>query len=399
MSVAFYKRILLVILVALNVHAEQNLKLEQVLILSRHNVRTPLSKNLFEFTPKTWPNWKEKNGYLTAKGVLLEGFMGEFFASWFIKEDLLNSECPSKNDFYVYANTAERTMSSAKAFVSKAFSNCNITIYHTDKQHDPIFNPVIHNSSNTFKIEAKEQMKALLKSLHLNNSYINMETILDYKDSKYCTIKKKCDFINDKNKLFVNTGFKPNLEGPLKICKSVIDSFIMENYEGFPIDEVAWGTLENINQWDAILDLTKSYHNVIFNTSLVAQDVAKPLINFMYDLLLQRQYKISLLMAHDANIYTVLNSMGFEPYILRDQYEVAPVGGKLVFQKWLDQTSRIYYAKVEYVYQVTEQMRAGRKLSLDNPPEFTLLKLNECKVNENGFCLWDDFVGILSNFL
>ncbi|XP_075988726.1 glucose-1-phosphatase-like [Anticarsia gemmatalis] len=326
--------------------------------------------------------------------------MGEFFSSWLIKEGLLTKNCPDENSFYVYANTAQRTMASAQSFISKAFPQCNITIHHaSDTQRDPIFNPVVHNSSKAFRTEAIEEMKTLLKSLHLNSSYEDLQNILDYKESKYCVIKHKCDFITDPNKVFVNTGFKPNLEGPLKICKSVIDSFIMENYEGFPINEVAWGSLQDVDQWDAILGLTRGYHDVIFNTTLIAQDLAKPLLKFITELLLKRQAKVTLLMGHDANIYTVLKSMGFKPYTLEKQYEMTPAGGKIVIQKWGNNTSGNMYAKIDYVYQGTDQMREGKALSLNNPPEVTMLKLEGCVMDDNGFCLWDDFVKLLNGLI
>lgn len=391
-------RIIFIFLITFQISSCHNLKIERVLILSRHNVRTPLSRNLFEFTPKPWPNWKEKNGYLTAKGALLEGFMGEFFSSWLIEEGVLTKNCPDVKSFYVYANIAQRTMASASAFIDKAFPLCNITIHHTaNAQKDPIFNPVIHNASKAFKVEAVEQMQAVLNSFNFQNSEEYLEKVLNYKESKYCLIKKKCDLVNDINKIFVNVGFKPNLEGPLKISKSVIDSFIMENYEGFPMDEVAWGTLETSEDWKVIMELSKGYHNVIFNTSIVAKDLAQPLLSFIKDLFIKKQYKVTLLMGHDANIYTVLKSLQVKPYMLSDQYEKTPTGGKIVFQKWIDKISSQCYLKIDYIYQTTKQMREGKKLSITNPPEFTLLELEGCKMDANGFCPWNKFVELLNS--
>ncbi|XP_026734588.1 uncharacterized protein LOC113498675 [Trichoplusia ni] len=391
--------ILLVLISVIQGDCEQDFKLQQVLILSRHNVRTPLSKNLANFTPKSWPSWKEKkSGYLTAKGALLEGFMGEYFKQWLQNEGLLDDACPNENSFFVYANTAQRTMASAYAFVDKAFPNCDIKIHNSSVTTDPIFNPVIHNRSAIFRQEAIEEMQTLLKSLHLNNSYRDLEDILDYKQSEYCLLEGKCDFITDKNKIFVNVGLKPNLEGPLKISKSVIDSFIMENYEGFPLKEVAWGQLINTKQWDLVLELSKGYHSTIFNTTLIARDLARPLLKYMRDILVNKHHRTTLLMGHDANIYTVLKALDIMPYSLKNQYEMTPAGGKLVFQRWVDNISGQGYVKIDYVYQATEQMRQGKSLSLKNPPEFTPLKLGGCKY-VNGLCPWDEFVQLLDNLM
>ena len=394
-----YSKLFLILVLVLEGYCEKSFKLQQVLILSRHNVRTPLSKNLAYFTPKPWPIWKEKHGYLTEKGALLEGYMGEYFTLWLKKQGLLNKECPNEEKFFVYANTAQRTMASAKAFVTKGFPGCDVKIHHSSDSNDPIFNPVIHNTTAMFKLEATEQMRILLKSLHLNSSYEDLEQMLNYQQSEYCLKEHKCDFVKDLNKIFVNVGFKPNLEGPLKISKSVIDSFIMENYEGFPENEVAWGLLKNNDQWNLVLNLSKGYHNVIFNTTLIAKDLARPLLSYMRDMILNKQYRITLLMGHDANIYTVLKSLDFKPYSLKNQHEMTPAGGKIVFQKWLEEESGIYFLKVDYVYQCTNQMREGKSLSMDNPPEFTSLQLEGCNTDENGFCLWNDFVKILNGLV
>ncbi|CAF4887086.1 unnamed protein product [Pieris macdunnoughi] len=69
--------------------------LKQVLILSRHNIRAPLSSNLQYLSSNTWPIWNVDSAFLTAKGALLEGYMGSFISNWLVKkvcyqQDVLN---------------------------------------------------------------------------------------------------------------------------------------------------------------------------------------------------------------------------------------------------------------------------------------------------------------------
>ncbi|KAG6464898.1 glucose-1-phosphatase-like [Manduca sexta] len=387
------------ILLTLFTKSNCDLVLKQVLILSRHNVRTPLAKNLELMTPKIWPVWKEKRGYLTAKGALLEGFMGAYFSKWLQKEGLLTDQCPTEQELYVYANSAQRTVASAQAFVDDGFPGCNVTV-HSQTNSDPIFNPIVHNKTAAYKQEALDQMQKKLRLLSLKSCYDQIEKILDYEQSKLCLEQGKCDLNTDKNQPYVAAGAKPNLTGPLKISKSAIDSFIMENYEGFHSNEVAWGMLPNEQKWYSIIDLSRGYHNVIFNTTVIAKDVAKPLVKYMSEMLLKDDPpKVLFLMGHDANIYTVLNLMGFKPYYLEKQYEVTPAGGKIVFQKWWDKKIKQYFLKVNYVYQSTDGMRKGYRLSLEYPPEFTLLELNGCTINNEGYCPWQDFKKLLTKFI
>lgn len=388
-----------ILLLICAVQSEKRFELKQVLLLSRHGLRTPLSKELVNMSPKDWPKWKEKPGYLTAKGTVLEGYMGKFFSLWLSEEGLLPKSCPTEDNFYVYANTKQRTKASAAAFVNEAFPDCNITIHHSETDVDPIFNPVIHNSSSIFKEIATEDMRMCLKMLTLNTSYVDLEEMLDYKNSELCLKEHKCDLTKDKNKVYVATGEKPNVSGPLKVGNSVIDAFKMQYYEGFPLDEVAWGNLKTNEDWSPLINLSNSYHNVIFNISLVAKDIAEPLIRYMSTFLCNdNEPKVILLMGHDANIFTILSSLNFKPFTLKNQFELSPISGKIAFQKWYDTVNKENMLRINYVYQSHYQLRNGVVLSLENPPQFELLALNDCEIDDNGFCPWDAFLRILDSY-
>ncbi|XP_068622102.1 glucose-1-phosphatase-like [Battus philenor] len=389
-----------IIVCALILNSDGKHSLKQVVILSRHNLRTPLSKDLTDLTPKPWPHWREKRGYLTAKGAHLEGLMGRYFSAWLCKEEILHKDCPTEDMFYAYANAKQRTRASAESFVKNAFPNCDVKV-HYEKESDPVFNPVIHNITTKFMDVALKQMNKRLDQLSLNNSLLFMENILDYKDSEQCRVENKCDLCADKNSINVAVGEKPNISGPIKVAKSAIDSFVMSYYEGFPIKDVAWDFIDNNKKWELIMEISKGYHDVIFNTTLVARDIAAPLIKYMTDIFTNAEEtpRVTLIMGHDANVLTMLNSMEFKTFTLHKQFEKSPVGGKIVFQKWYDNKSKKNLLKIDYVYQSMEQLRNGLNLSLDKPPQFTQLELTSCPVDVNGFCLWDDFLLFLKSIV
>lgn len=55
--------------------APEGYQLQQVLIMSRHNLRAPLANNgsvLEQSTAKAWPQWDVPGGQLTTKGGVLE---------------------------------------------------------------------------------------------------------------------------------------------------------------------------------------------------------------------------------------------------------------------------------------------------------------------------------------
>lgn len=74
-------------------------QLEQVLIMSRHNLRAPLANNgsvLEQSTPKQWPEWEVPGGQLTTKGGVLEVYMGHYMREWLAQQGMVKTgECPA----------------------------------------------------------------------------------------------------------------------------------------------------------------------------------------------------------------------------------------------------------------------------------------------------------------
>ena len=116
---------ILVLIVVCRGFVANNLKLKQVFIFSRHNVRFPLFEGLRRYS--LWP-WLKLGppGILTPRGALLEGYMGEYFSEWFKQEKFLPEGCPDEDTVYVYANALSRTKATARAFVDTAFKSCTV---------------------------------------------------------------------------------------------------------------------------------------------------------------------------------------------------------------------------------------------------------------------------------
>src|SRR5262245_62911053 len=94
--------------------AEASGELVQVVLVSRHGVRTPTMSNdqLASFADKPWPAWKEPLGDLTARGRRLVTLVGAYHRSALAAEKLLpapDSGCPDAGSVYVYADVYERT--------------------------------------------------------------------------------------------------------------------------------------------------------------------------------------------------------------------------------------------------------------------------------------------------
>ena len=380
-------------------------QLQQVLVMSRHNLRAPLATNgsvLEQSTPNAWPEWDVPGGQLTTKGGVLEVYMGHYMREWLAQQGMVTSgECPAPDTVYAYANSLQRTVATAQFFINGAFPGCDVVVHHQEKMGtmDPTFNPVITDDSAAFSEQAVAAMEKELSKLQLTDSYQLLEKIVNYKDSPACKEKQQCSLVDGKNTFSAKYQQEPGVSGPLKVGNSLVDAFTLQYYEGFPMDQVAWGEIKSDQQWKVLSKLKNGYQDSLFTSPEVARNVAKPLVSYIDKALVTDRTsapKITVLVGHDSNIASLLTALDFKPYQLHDQNERTPIGGKIVFQRWHDSKANRDLMKIEYVYQSAEQLRNADALTLQAPAQRVTLELSGCPIDANGFCPMDKFDSVLN---
>ncbi|HHZ9202053.1 TPA: bifunctional glucose-1-phosphatase/inositol phosphatase [Klebsiella quasipneumoniae] len=385
--------------------APEGYQLQQVLIMSRHNLRAPLANNgsvLEQSTAKAWPQWDVPGGQLTTKGGVLEVYMGHYMREWLAQQKLVTSgECPPENAVYAYANSLQRTVATAQFFITGAFPGCGIAVHHQPQMGtmDPTFNPVITDDSPAFREKALQAMEKERQGMQLTESYKLLETMIDYRNSPSCKEKQVCSLSEGKDTFSAGYQQEPGVSEPLKVGNSLVDAFTLQYYEGFPKDQVAWGEITSDKQWQVLSKLKNGYQDSLFTSTAVAQNVAKPLVKYIDNALVGEgasKAKVTLLVGHDSNIASLLTALDFKPYQLPGQYERTPIGGKLLFQRWHDSGSNRDLMKIEYVYQSTEQLRNADPLTLQTPPQRVTLALNGCPVDDQGFCPLETFKKVIN---
>ena len=389
--------------------ADGNMQLQQVLMLSRHNLRAPLANNgsvLEQSTKKSWPQWDVAGGELTTKGGVLEVYMGNYTRQWLAQQGLVqNGTCPDSSNIFVYANSLQRTVATAQYFITGAFPGCDIAVTHQDAMGtmDPIFNPVVTDGSDEFNKKALAAMTAANEKLALKPAFQHLEKIVDYKSAPACNGKKQCDLSSGDNTFSADNGKEPNVSGPLKIGNSLVDAFTLQYYEGFPADQVAWGQIKTPEQWKELASIKNGYQDALFASPEVAREVAAPLVDYIRSQLVDQDKanapKVTLMVGHDSNIASLLSALQVKPYELPGNDEKTPIGGQVVFERWHDVKNNKDLLKIEYVYQTADQLRDADVLSLKNPPKRVTLQLAGCETDANGYCSWDQFIGALNGAL
>lgn len=380
--------------------------LKEVVILSRHNIRSPLSDNgsaLGKLTPHRWTNWSAASSELTLRGGVLETMMGQFFRKWLVSEGLFTENyVPNADEVNFYANSMQRTIATAQYFSSGFMPVANVAVRHryAPSKMDPVFFPRLTKVSEAFCSDAMNQIAAMggkkgIRGINegLEDSYRIIADVLDLKDSPACKSGETCAFDDYDTRIILKKGEEPAMKGSLKLANSASDAFILQYYEEADAQKAAFGHDISISDWEKIARIKDVYGDVLFTASVVAYNVAHPLLVYMNDELNSDARKFTFLCGHDSNIASVNAALEVEDYELPSSIEKkTPIGSKLVFEKWIDKSGNEFVA-INLVYQTTEQLRNIEMLDLDHSPMVYQLQLKGLKLNADGLYSFEDVNG------
>ena len=378
-------------------------KLKEVVILSRHNIRSPLSTNgsaLSKMTPHEWTNWSSASSELTLRGGVLETEMGQFFRKWTIETGLFKDNyVPTIDEVNVYANSMQRCIATAQYFSGGFMPVANLRVNHryVPSKMDPIFFPRLTKSTEAFRTEAMKQINAMggkegLIGINksLKESYDLITKVLDMKQSEYYKKGEIKDFVNNDTQITLELNQEPGMKGSLKNANSASDAFILQYYEEPDGMKAAFGHKLTTEDWTKIAKVKDVYGDVLFTAPIVAVNVAHPLLQYMYDELNDKDRKFTFLCGHDSNIASVDAALGVEEYSLPNSIEKkTPIGSKLVLEKWVDAAGKAYIA-VNLVYQSTDQLKQMSLLDLQHAPQVFSLKLKGLNQNTDGLYTFED---------
>ncbi|QUB67527.1 histidine-type phosphatase [Prevotella melaninogenica] len=378
-------------------------KLKEVVILSRHNIRSPLSTNgsaLSKMTPHEWTNWSSAASELTLRGGVLETEMGQFFRKWTIETGLFKDNyVPTIDEVNVYANSMQRCIATAQYFSGGFMPVANLRVNHryVPSKMDPIFFPRLTKSTEAFRTEAMKQINAMggkegLVGINksLKESYDLIAKVLEMKQSEYYKKGEIKDFVNNDTQITLELNQEPGMKGSLKNANSASDAFILQYYEEPDGMKAAFGHKLTTEDWTKIAKVKDVYGDVLFTAPIVAVNVAHPLLQYMYDELNDKDRKFTFLCGHDSNIASVDAALGVEEYSLPNSIEKkTPIGSKLVLEKWVDAAGKAYIA-VNLVYQSTDQLKQMSLLDLQHAPQVFSLKLKGLNQNTDGLYTFED---------
>ena len=363
---------------------------EELVILSRHNIRSPLSgpgSVLSRITPHEWFDWSSAPGELSLRGGTLEMEMGQFFREWLIAEGFFGKNAvPVGNDVRFYANSIQRTLATARAFAAGMFPMADIPV----EQHtplgtmDPVFNPQITRLSEGFLEKAYAEILAMGgPDAPLKAKYALLEKVLDIKSSPAARHDTTA-FGQFPSSVHFEMGKEPMMTGGLKMACSASDALTLQYYEEPDAVKAGFGHKLSEKDWADLSSVKDRYQDMLFSAPTVAANVAHPMLQELLAELRTPGRKFAFLCGHDSNIGSVLAALGVEPYDAPAAIETkTPIGGKILLGKYRGRDGRLY-ADLWLVYASADQLREVSILSPDNPPMALQLHLKGLTPNADG---------------
>lgn len=377
--------------------------LKEAVILSRHNIRAPLSTKgslLEKVTTHPWFEWTAGASELTTRGGALENQFGLYFRKWLVDAGLFKENAnPTTNEVNVYANSMQRCIATANYFKTALFPVGDVKVNHrfVPSKMDPVFFPRLTKTSKSFKAQALKEIAAMggKKGIvgineDLKECYEITAKVLDLKNSPACKQDNLCAFDNYNTQIILEKGDEPRMKGSLKDANTCSDALILQYYEEPDAKKAAFGHNITLTDWTKIAKIKDVYGDVLFAAPTVAVNVAHPLLVYMYDELSDKDRKLSFLCGHDSNIASVTAALEVEPYDLPNSIEKkTPIGCKLVFEKFEGKDGQMY-CDINLTYQSTDQLRNIAMLGLNNPPQIFPISLKGLQKNADGLYLIND---------
>ena len=388
--------------------AEAPYKLEQVTILSRHNIRSPLSEKgsmASEITPHEWFSWTSKTGELSLRGAMLETTMGQYFRLWLESQGLFpENYIPEDGAVRFYANGLQRTQATAQYFSTGLLPVSVVPVECKNGYNvaDDTFLPVIRFMNDSYEQDVREEIEQRgggegLSGYRaaLDQSWETIKKVIDIDQSEAYRSGKYGNLDEDETVLILTEGKEPAVSGPVKHMVSLADALVLQYYEEPDDLKAAFGHELTTDDWKAIGNVLKVYEEILFSSPKLAANLAHPMLEEMYQEMTAEGRKFSFLCGHDSTITSFLAALGVNEYELPGAIEPStPIGAKLVFERWATPEGKDFY-KVCLVYQSTEQLRSIQPLSLEIPPVIVPLTFEGVSTNEDGMIASEDLLNLL----
>ncbi len=376
-------------------------RLEYVVIVSRHGVRSPTwdKARLNQYSVQPWPEWGVAPGELTPHGAVLIGLMGAYYREWLTSERLLDPRgCSDAGRVHIVADTSQRTLETGRGFAESLMPGCGLSVdSQSGDRKDPLF-------SGAGTPDPEMSLSAVRDRMGPNPQKLLAEhraavDALQFILTGGLSAPKK--LLEPPLQIGVSLSNKTvEVAGPFSAASTLSEDLLLEYANGFKGAELGWGRLtrENLLQ---VLSLHAVYADLMRRTPYLARARGSNLLDRVLRSMTQAALgkpvegalgrpgdALLVLTGHDTNLSNLSGMLGLSWHLPGYQPDDTPPGGALIFSLWHGDAGEDSVT-VQYVAQSPDQMRNADRLTRAAPPVSQDVAIPGCK-NASGAsgCSW-----------
>ncbi|WP_337269640.1 histidine-type phosphatase [Oryzifoliimicrobium ureilyticus] len=400
----------------------QDLTLDKYVVLMRHGVRPQTdSKEIEALSSRTWPTWEVADGQLTPHGAKAAAQLARWEGGMLRSRGLLPKEgCPAPGDVFGWANgSVQRTIDTGNVMLATMFPGCGLRVgfNKVDDAHpvDPLYAP---SDTSLGAVDPAKAKAAILEAaggsldkprakaaalMHELDGILNCcaPALCENTEQAACSLSNRPWKIKEKKA----KGDRPasvEVVGPLKEAATVVQVFLLQYANGFPLDKVAFSTVKKAQDIIRLSELRQIKYDLSVRVPYLA---ARDGSNILNQLLLAvasapgattadgpPNGKFILFAGSDtqqAEIGAILGVHWHIPPYLDDE---TPPTGTLVFERLHDAEGK-FYVRLKFIAPSLDQIRDASALTRTTPPIEADISLPGCEtLDRDGACPLDKFL-------
>ena len=371
------------------------LRVDHVVLLMRHGVRPPTKNpSMPEGTAdRAWPDWPVNPGWLTQHGARAIGEIGAWDGARARRLGLLPAKgCPASGTVRVVADSDQRTIATAEAWIGAVAAGCGVASAHKPQDEpDPVFSSIEKGLGKIDTDRANAEVNAAIGPGGMAALDSQERPLLDRLDAILCgkTAQKGCGVGGEASGLVpASATRRPKLSGALDRASTVAQILLLEYGEGKDMADVGWGRATA-----ADIAALSAFHALEFRLLARPPHVAAANLAGILPIVkdgLSGPATLTLISGHDtqvANMGGLLDIHWQVPGIAQD--DPSP-GGAIVIERLVDK-NRQYYVRALYRSQTLEQIRSAAPLGANGPYRAVLPIPGCAALGIRGLCTLDQF--------
>jgi 4-phytase / acid phosphatase len=370
---------------------------ERAVVLVRDGVYAPLQTELDRNVATPWPVWPVQPGFLTPHGAELMRLMGGYYRALQGGRGLTQTDdCPPAGTVAAWADNDQRSRETGAALLLGMYPRCANLAPRSQADlatPDPLFHA---QPTASCPMDANSNRAALLARIGGDFSSVLREYApqLSLMQATLCPPalaagRTRCGLSAEAPAVQAGPNGRLTISGPIAIGSAAAQNFAMENAEGLPANQVAWGRLSGVAAIQNLLKIHRLEIDLAEKTPPIAQQRGSNLLSQVVTTLQDghkfpgapntaQPVRLAILIGHEANVAHIERLLTLGWQVPGFQANEASPGSALAFELFREVSTGQRYVRLAFFAQTPDQMRQATVLNLAERPGAVAVDLPAC---------------------